>query len=165
MGRDNVVPAVSVSFLISFTDNDEARPRIRVTHRDSFRRGFAPCGPIREIFDRDGQGETIKNESFEQPKQSFLAVRGLALFYGEAVRKNRISFERTSRVTPCASVLPKNDIENSVARALLSGVQTVIFKCVREYNQMIVNEKRCRNVVKPLHPSLLRCNDHPCLAR
>lgn len=45
------------------------------------------------------------------------------------------------------------------------GVQTVIFKCVREYNQMIVNEKRCRNVVKPLHPSLLRCNDHPCLAR
>ncbi|XP_076667880.1 thrombospondin type-1 domain-containing protein 4 [Andrena cerasifolii] len=45
------------------------------------------------------------------------------------------------------------------------GTQTAIFKCVREANQMIVNEKRCRNVGKPQQPPPLRCNDHPCSPR
>ncbi|XP_076751290.1 thrombospondin type-1 domain-containing protein 4 isoform X1 [Xylocopa sonorina] len=45
------------------------------------------------------------------------------------------------------------------------GVQTAIFKCVREANQMIVNEKRCRNVGKPQQPPPLRCNDNPCPPR
>ncbi|XP_076245559.1 thrombospondin type-1 domain-containing protein 4 [Calliopsis andreniformis] len=45
------------------------------------------------------------------------------------------------------------------------GTQTAIFKCIREANQMIVNEKRCRNVGKPQQPPPLRCNDQPCAAR
>lgn len=45
------------------------------------------------------------------------------------------------------------------------GVQTAIFKCVREANQVTVNEKRCRNVGKPQQPPPLRCNDYPCAAR
>ncbi|KZC12893.1 Thrombospondin type-1 domain-containing protein 4, partial [Dufourea novaeangliae] len=45
------------------------------------------------------------------------------------------------------------------------GIRTAIFKCIREANQMLVNEKRCRNVGKPEQPPPLRCNDHPCPAR
>ncbi|XP_076635989.1 thrombospondin type-1 domain-containing protein 4 [Colletes latitarsis] len=45
------------------------------------------------------------------------------------------------------------------------GIRTAIFKCVRENNQMIVNEKRCRNAEKPQQPPPLRCNDRPCLAK
>lgn len=45
------------------------------------------------------------------------------------------------------------------------GVQTAIFKCFRETKQMIVNDKRCRNVGKPQHPPPLRCNDNPCPPR
>lgn len=47
----------------------------------------------------------------------------------------------------------------------LAGVQTAISKCIREINQMPVNDKRCHNVEKPRLPSPLRCNDHPCAAR
>ncbi|XP_026673422.1 thrombospondin type-1 domain-containing protein 4-like isoform X2 [Ceratina calcarata] len=45
------------------------------------------------------------------------------------------------------------------------GVQTAILKCVRETNQMIVNEKRCRNVGRPQQPASLRCNVNPCPPR
>ncbi|XP_067205004.1 thrombospondin type-1 domain-containing protein 4-like isoform X2 [Linepithema humile] len=45
------------------------------------------------------------------------------------------------------------------------GVRTAILKCVRESNQTLVNDKRCRNVEKPKHSPPLRCNDHPCIAR
>nr|XP_034172736.1 thrombospondin type-1 domain-containing protein 4-like isoform X1 [Osmia lignaria]XP_034172738.1 thrombospondin type-1 domain-containing protein 4-like isoform X1 [Osmia lignaria]XP_034172739.1 thrombospondin type-1 domain-containing protein 4-like isoform X1 [Osmia lignaria]XP_034172740.1 thrombospondin type-1 domain-containing protein 4-like isoform X1 [Osmia lignaria] len=45
------------------------------------------------------------------------------------------------------------------------GIRTAIFKCVREINQMIVNDKRCRNVGKPQQPPPLRCNETPCLPR
>ncbi|XP_054005784.1 ADAMTS-like protein 4 [Hylaeus anthracinus] len=45
------------------------------------------------------------------------------------------------------------------------GIQKAIFKCVRVNNEMIVNERRCRNVGKPQQPPPLRCNDYPCLAR
>lgn len=45
------------------------------------------------------------------------------------------------------------------------GIRTAILKCIRESDQMPVNDKRCRNMEKPKQPLPLRCNDHPCAAR
>ncbi|XP_032680158.1 thrombospondin type-1 domain-containing protein 4-like isoform X2 [Odontomachus brunneus] len=45
------------------------------------------------------------------------------------------------------------------------GVRMAILKCIRESNQTVVNDKRCRNLERPKHPPPLRCNDHPCAAR
>ncbi|XP_066588315.1 thrombospondin type-1 domain-containing protein 4-like isoform X2 [Prorops nasuta] len=45
------------------------------------------------------------------------------------------------------------------------GIQTSIVKCIRESNQMAVNERRCKNAEKPIGPPPIRCNDHPCDVR
>ncbi|XP_015610194.1 thrombospondin type-1 domain-containing protein 4 isoform X3 [Cephus cinctus] len=45
------------------------------------------------------------------------------------------------------------------------GVQNAIFKCIREKNRMVANERRCRNIQKPPVPPPLKCNDRPCPAR
>uniref|UniRef100_A0A1B6CQ79 PLAC domain-containing protein n=1 Tax=Clastoptera arizonana TaxID=38151 RepID=A0A1B6CQ79_9HEMI len=42
------------------------------------------------------------------------------------------------------------------------GVQTPIFSCIREHNQMIVPERRCITIEKPLQKT--RCNVKPCVA-
>ncbi|XP_031847166.1 thrombospondin type-1 domain-containing protein 4 isoform X3 [Nomia melanderi] len=71
----------------------------------------------------------------------------------KAKKKKRLKFAwKVFGLTPCS-------------KECGGGIQSAILKCVREANQMIVNERRCRNVGKPQQPPPLRCNDHPCLAR
>ncbi|KAK1136124.1 hypothetical protein K0M31_000692 [Melipona bicolor] len=67
-------------------------------------------------------------------------------------KKKRLRFSWKVGLTPCS-------------KECGGGVQTAIFKCVRENKQVIVNDKRCRNVGKPQQPAPLRCNDNPCPPR
>ncbi|KAF3421278.1 hypothetical protein E2986_03920 [Frieseomelitta varia] len=67
-------------------------------------------------------------------------------------KKKRLRFSWKVELTPCS-------------KECGGGVQTAIFKCVRENKQVIVNDKRCRNVGKPQQPAPLRCNDNPCPPR
>lgn len=45
------------------------------------------------------------------------------------------------------------------------GIQTSIWTCVREDNEAIAHEKRCRNSEKPVASKVTRCNEQPCPAR
>ncbi|KAI4488696.1 hypothetical protein M0802_011366 [Mischocyttarus mexicanus] len=48
------------------------------------------------------------------------------------------------------------------------GIQTSTWKCVREdnnNNEVIVHDKRCRYLEKPVTSLVIRCNEHPCPAR
>nr|XP_033341266.1 thrombospondin type-1 domain-containing protein 4-like isoform X1 [Megalopta genalis] len=70
----------------------------------------------------------------------------------KAKKKRRLKFAwKVAGLTPCSKECGR-------------GVQTALFKCVRESNQQFVNEHHCRNVGKPLSPPVY-CNDYPCRPR
>ncbi|XP_011298337.1 ADAMTS-like protein 4 isoform X3 [Fopius arisanus] len=66
-------------------------------------------------------------------------------------QKKRTFAWRIMELTPCT-------------KSCGGGMQSGIFKCVREETQMIVANGRCRKLVKPDSPRALQCNEHPCPA-
>lgn len=44
-------------------------------------------------------------------------------------------------------------------------MQHGIFKCIRQDNDLIVPDRRCRKFEKPQSPTPLQCNERPCPAR
>ncbi|XP_043463894.1 thrombospondin type-1 domain-containing protein 4 [Leptopilina heterotoma] len=53
---------------------------------------------------------------------------------------------------------------SSCSKPCGGGFQRAIFRCFRRITDEIVDERKCRNITKPVGPSA-RCNDRPCAAR
>lgn len=53
---------------------------------------------------------------------------------------------------------------SSCSKPCGGGFQKAIFECFRRSTDEIVDERKCRNITKPVGPSA-RCNDRPCAAR
>lgn len=127
----------------------DTRPTLTIpVTRKSDRRD--DLSPANHDHDRTRARDRGRKEEMKHPPTTVMAGDQPK---SKSKKKKRMKFAwKVNGLTPCS-------------KECGGGIQTAIFKCIRQSNQLTVIEKRCRNVEKPQYPPPLRCNDHPCPAR